>query len=145
VHGSARVEDLVDRFQAGDGFAENATDFGVPAEEVEDVIRVALRSPPEFFIDRRLGRGVVPDALRAADSPVHVMADVYGERIGSEGLARDHRPCRIRQGGVAARPARTRKRVNSAEREWARKITPWGVPAADASRRQPSACSYRGQ
>ncbi len=43
VHGGARVEDLVDRFQAGDGFAEIAGDFGVPAEEVEDVIRVALR------------------------------------------------------------------------------------------------------
>jgi uncharacterized protein (DUF433 family) len=43
VHGGARVEDLVDRFQAGDGFADIADDFGVPAEEVEDVIRVALR------------------------------------------------------------------------------------------------------
>lgn len=43
VHGGARVEDLVDCFQAGDGFTEIASDFGVPAEEVEDVIRVALR------------------------------------------------------------------------------------------------------
>lgn len=43
VHGGARVEDLVDRFQAGDGFAEIADDFGVPSPEVEDVIRVALR------------------------------------------------------------------------------------------------------
>jgi len=43
VHGGARVEDLVDRFQAGDGFAAIASDFSVPAEEVEDVIRVALR------------------------------------------------------------------------------------------------------
>lgn len=43
VRGGARVEDLVDRFQAGDGFAEIADDFAVPAEEVEDVIRVALR------------------------------------------------------------------------------------------------------
>lgn len=43
VHGGARVEDLVDRFEAGDGFAEIASDFGVPAREVEDVIRVALR------------------------------------------------------------------------------------------------------
>jgi uncharacterized protein (DUF433 family) len=42
VHGGARVEDLVDRFQAGDGFAEIAGDSGVPAEE-EDVIGVALR------------------------------------------------------------------------------------------------------
>ncbi|MGH2842282.1 MAG: hypothetical protein ACRDKL_01665, partial [Solirubrobacteraceae bacterium] len=43
-------------------------------------------SPPEFFIDRSLGRHVVPDALRAAGAAVHVMADVYGERIG-QGLA----------------------------------------------------------
>jgi uncharacterized protein (DUF433 family) len=44
-HGGARVEDLVDRFKAGDGFTDIATDFGVPADEVEDVIRVALRIP----------------------------------------------------------------------------------------------------
>lgn len=43
VHGGARVEDLVDRFQAGDGLAEIAADFGVPEPELEDVIRVALR------------------------------------------------------------------------------------------------------
>lgn len=39
-------------------------------------------SPPEFFIDRSLGRHVVPDALREAGAIVHVMAHVYGERIG---------------------------------------------------------------
>ena len=44
AHGGARVEDLVDRFQAGDSVAEIATDFGVPADEVEDVIRVATRT-----------------------------------------------------------------------------------------------------
>jgi uncharacterized protein (DUF433 family) len=43
VQGEARVEDLVDRFQADDRFADIASDFGVPAAEVEDVIRVALR------------------------------------------------------------------------------------------------------
>ena len=37
---------------------------------------------PEFFIDRSLGRRIVPDALRAAGLTVHTMADVYGERIG---------------------------------------------------------------
>jgi hypothetical protein len=37
---------------------------------------------PEFFIDRSLGRLVVADALRKAGAAVHVMADVYGERIG---------------------------------------------------------------
>lgn len=44
AHGGARVEDLVDRFQAGDSLAELADDFGVPGGEVEDVIRVATRT-----------------------------------------------------------------------------------------------------
>lgn len=43
VHGGARVEDLVDRFQAGDSVAEIATDFRVSPDEVEDVIRLATR------------------------------------------------------------------------------------------------------
>ena len=43
VHGGARVEDLLDRFQAGDSFGDIAADFGVPPAEVADVIRVALR------------------------------------------------------------------------------------------------------
>jgi uncharacterized protein (DUF433 family) len=41
--GGARVEDLVDRFTAGDALADVADDFGVPLEEAEDVIRVATR------------------------------------------------------------------------------------------------------
>ncbi len=45
VNGGARVEDLVDRFKAGDSFAEIAADFDVPGVEVEDVIRVALKLP----------------------------------------------------------------------------------------------------
>ena len=44
VRGGARVEDLVDRFQAGDRVAAIAADFAVPVEEVEDVIRVATRA-----------------------------------------------------------------------------------------------------
>jgi uncharacterized protein (DUF433 family) len=44
VRGGARVEDLVDRFVAGDSVADIADDFGVPADEVEDVIRVATRA-----------------------------------------------------------------------------------------------------
>jgi uncharacterized protein (DUF433 family) len=42
--GGARVEDLVDRFQAGDSVEEISADFGVPAEQVEDVIRVATKA-----------------------------------------------------------------------------------------------------
>ncbi len=44
VDGGARVEDLVDRFNAGDSVADIAADFDVPAEQVEDVIRVASRA-----------------------------------------------------------------------------------------------------
>jgi uncharacterized protein (DUF433 family) len=44
VHGGARVEDLVDRFVAGDDLDDIADDFGVPRDEVEDVIRVATRA-----------------------------------------------------------------------------------------------------
>jgi uncharacterized protein (DUF433 family) len=44
VHGGARVEDLVDRFVAGDTLVDIAEDFGVPEPEVEDVVRVATRA-----------------------------------------------------------------------------------------------------
>ncbi len=44
VNGGARVEDLVDRFVAGDALSAIADDFGVPEAEVEDVIRVATRA-----------------------------------------------------------------------------------------------------
>jgi uncharacterized protein (DUF433 family) len=42
--GGARVEDLVERFQAGDSVSELASDFGVPPSQVEDVIRVATKA-----------------------------------------------------------------------------------------------------
>jgi uncharacterized protein (DUF433 family) len=44
THGGARVEDLVDRFQAGDSVHDIAEDFSVPTDQVEDVIRVATRT-----------------------------------------------------------------------------------------------------
>jgi uncharacterized protein (DUF433 family) len=42
LHGAGRVEDVVDRWRAGDPLADVAEDFGVPAEDVEDILRVAL-------------------------------------------------------------------------------------------------------
>jgi uncharacterized protein (DUF433 family) len=42
IRGAVRVEDVVDRWRAGDPLREVAEDFGVPAEDVEDVLRVAL-------------------------------------------------------------------------------------------------------
>lgn len=39
-----RIEDLVDRFSAGDSLSEIARDFEISRSEVEDVIRVATRA-----------------------------------------------------------------------------------------------------
>jgi PIN like domain len=33
--------------------------------------------PPEFFVDRSIGRRIVPEALRALGFTVHTMAEVY--------------------------------------------------------------------
>jgi hypothetical protein len=48
--------------------------------------------PPEFFVDRSLGKGIV-DGLRAAGLTVHSMAEVYGEvkaqRLPDETWLRD--------------------------------------------------------
>lgn len=44
TRGGARVEDLVDRFKAGDTLADIAADFGVTEPELEDVVRVATRA-----------------------------------------------------------------------------------------------------
>ena len=45
VHGGARVEDLRDRWLGGDSIQAIAHDFGVPADECEDAIRVACQLP----------------------------------------------------------------------------------------------------
>lgn len=42
--GAVRVEDVLDRFEAGDSLGDVAHDFGVPLEDVEEVIRVALQT-----------------------------------------------------------------------------------------------------
>jgi uncharacterized protein (DUF433 family) len=41
--GGARVRDVLDRFQAGESLDEVADEFGVPVDELEDVLRVASR------------------------------------------------------------------------------------------------------
>lgn len=43
VHGDARVEDVVGRWAGGDSLDAIADDFGVPREELEEVVRVAFR------------------------------------------------------------------------------------------------------
>jgi uncharacterized protein (DUF433 family) len=42
VHGAARVEDVVDRWRAGESLHDVAADFGVPQADIEDYLRVAL-------------------------------------------------------------------------------------------------------
>lgn len=42
AHGAVRVEDVIDRWRAGESIAAVAEDFGVPAEDVEDYLRVAV-------------------------------------------------------------------------------------------------------
>jgi uncharacterized protein (DUF433 family) len=42
VRGAARVEDVIDRWRAGEHLPDVAEDFGVPFEDVEDYLRVAL-------------------------------------------------------------------------------------------------------
>ena len=73
IHGGARVEDLVDRFQAGDGSRTSPTTLVCQRPRSRTSSALPSGSPPEFFIDRSLGRHIVPDALRAAGatSPHH--------------------------------------------------------------------------
>ncbi len=42
--GGARLEDVLGRFQAGEPLSEVAAEFGVPADELEDAVRIAARS-----------------------------------------------------------------------------------------------------
>lgn len=42
VHGGVRVEDVLDRWRAGEPLADVAEDFGVPAKDVEDLLRATL-------------------------------------------------------------------------------------------------------
>jgi uncharacterized protein (DUF433 family) len=42
AHGAVRVEDVLDRWRAGESIAHVAEDFGVPAEDVEAYLRVAV-------------------------------------------------------------------------------------------------------
>lgn len=42
IHGGVRVEDVLDRWHAGEPLVGVAEDFGVPPEDVEDILRVTL-------------------------------------------------------------------------------------------------------
>jgi hypothetical protein len=42
-------------------------------------MRRRIQQPPEFFVDRSLGKSIV-EGLRAAGLTVHSMADVYGDK-----------------------------------------------------------------
>jgi uncharacterized protein (DUF433 family) len=42
IHGGVRVEDVLDRWRAGEALAEVAEDFGVAPQDVEDILRATL-------------------------------------------------------------------------------------------------------
>jgi uncharacterized protein (DUF433 family) len=42
IHGAVRVEDVLDRWRAGEPLVEVAEDFGVPTEDIEDILRVSI-------------------------------------------------------------------------------------------------------
>lgn len=44
IHGAVRLEDVLDRFRAGDSLIDVAQDFKVPLEDIEEVIRASLPS-----------------------------------------------------------------------------------------------------
>jgi hypothetical protein len=87
--------------------------------------RRAELPPPEFFVDRSLGRRIVPEALRALGFTVHTMAEVYpggadervvdarwiadADRAGFVALTKDERIFRNAQEQEAL--ARSRLRV----------------------------------
>lgn len=41
AHGGVRIEDVLDRWYAGESWDELAADYGVPAPEIEDAVRVS--------------------------------------------------------------------------------------------------------
>ena len=45
AHGGVRVEDVLDRWFAGESIEDLAADYGVPVREIEDAARVAGRRP----------------------------------------------------------------------------------------------------
>jgi uncharacterized protein (DUF433 family) len=45
VHGGVRVEDVLDRWYAGESWDDLAADYGVPAREIEDAARVSRTRP----------------------------------------------------------------------------------------------------
>lgn len=45
ARGGVRVEDVLDRWYAGEGWDALAADYGIPAHEIEDAVRVSRRRP----------------------------------------------------------------------------------------------------
>lgn len=64
-HGGARLDDVLERFWAGDSIEELADEFGVPPVEVEDVLRAASRRA----VSRHAGRAVRHPADEKVDDP----------------------------------------------------------------------------
>jgi uncharacterized protein (DUF433 family) len=58
IHGGARLADVIGRIEAGENEGVVAEDFSVPLEDVRALLPPKTATPPEFFVDRSLGRRV---------------------------------------------------------------------------------------
>lgn len=94
VHGGARVEDLVDRFKAGNSVGELTVDFGVSRVELEKIIRGSSSALPDVTPGRGDLRGWQarasadrPQALGALADALERLARAASRRI-TRGTAR---------------------------------------------------------
>lgn len=77
--GGAKVDDVLKRFWAGEALDELSAEFGVPVDQLEDVLRGSYPDAlPDLFLDRSLGRIAVPTLLRAAGLRLVTLAEHYG-------------------------------------------------------------------
>jgi uncharacterized protein (DUF433 family) len=81
-----RTEIVVQRFRAGEPIAALAEDYGRSREEIEEIVRGDLNSPPSasaaaprFFVDRGLGRYAVAVSLRQSGLAVEIHDDHFSD------------------------------------------------------------------
>jgi uncharacterized protein (DUF433 family) len=86
--GGVRVEDVLERFWAGESLDELSEEFGVPRVSSRTSCVSHPDGLPDLFLDRSLGRIKVPRLLRAAGLRLTTLAENYGipteERIADD-------------------------------------------------------------
>jgi uncharacterized protein (DUF433 family) len=86
--GGVRVEDVLERFWAGESLDELSEEFGVPRVSSRTSCVSHPDGLPDLFLDRSLGRIKVPRLLRAAGLRLTTLAENYGiptdERVADD-------------------------------------------------------------